>query len=149
MLKIVKIFLLKTRAFYLKYLLKFMGLAGFTMLLSCTKYGVLVAEYGIIADYNLNFHGTVLSEDSLKPIKNINIKLTFIPNDTLTSQTDSLGNYSINKNAQETQDGSLIFTDTDGAQNGSFYQKNITFEVTSTDINTLEHITNVQLDRKP
>jgi len=141
--------LLKTRASYLKYLLKFMGLAGFSMLLSCTKYGAPVAEYGVIADYNLNFHGTVLSEDSLKPIKNINIKLTFVPNDTLTAQSDLQGNYSMHKYTHETQNGTLIFKDTDGAQNGSFYQKNITFEVSPADINTLEHKLDVNLERKP
>ncbi|HNW70819.1 MAG TPA: radical SAM-associated putative lipoprotein [Bacteroidales bacterium] len=149
MLKTIKVFLLRTRAVYLKYLLKFMGLAGFSMLLSCTKYGAPVAEYGVIADYNLNFHGTVLSEDSLKPIKNINIKLSLTPDDTLTSNTSAQGTYSINKPAHETQQGALIFTDTDGTQNGSFYQKSITFEVTNADINNLEHITNINLVRKP
>jgi len=149
MLITTKIFLLRTRAFYLKYLLKFMGLAGFSMLLSCTKYGAPVAEYGVLADSYLNFHGTVLSEDSLKPIQNLQIKLSVIPNDTLTSYTNTQGVYSVCKPAHETQQGSLIFTDTDGAQNGSFYQKNITFEVSNADINSLEHITNISLVRKP
>ena len=149
MLKIVKVIFLKTRAFYLKYLLKFMGLAGFSMLLSCTKYGAPVAEYGVIADHYLNFHGTVLSEDSLKPIHNIQIKLSVAQNDTITSYTNAQGIYSVFKSAHESQQGALIFTDTGGTQNGSFYQKNITFEVSNADINSLEHITNTNLVRKP
>lgn len=147
--KIVKVIFLKTRAFYLKYLLKFMGLAGFSMLLSCTKYGAPVAEYGVIADTYLNFHGTVLSEDSLKPINNIRVKLSVIPNDTLTSYSNAQGLYSVCKSVHETQQCTLIFTDTDGTQNGSFYQKNITFEVSNADINSLEHITTINLVRKP
>jgi putative lipoprotein (rSAM/lipoprotein system) len=143
----LKIFLIKTRAFYLKYFLRILGLAGFGIMISC-KYGSPIAEYGVIAD-DVNFHGTVLSEDSLKPIKNINVKLTLQPDDTLTTHTDSQGNYSIPHYVNEGQTGTLIFTDTDSIQNGSFYTKSATFVTNLNDINNMEHKADVNLDRKP
>jgi len=140
---------LRLKAYYLKYLLKLMGLAGFSMLLSCTKYGSPVVEYGIIADDYVDFLGTVVSEDSLKPVNNINVKLTFQPYDTLTAFTDQQGKYSIHHYAYNGETGTLIFTDTDSSLNGFFYKKNKTFEVSFRDMNNLEHITDVQLERKP
>ena len=140
---------LRLKAYYLKYLLKLMGLAGFSMLLSCTKYGSPVVEYGIIADDYVDFLGTVVSEDSLKPVSNINVKLAFQPYDTLTAFTDQQGKYSIHHYAYNGETGTLIFTDTDSSQNGFFYKKNKTFEVSFRDMNNLEHETDVQLERKP
>ena len=140
---------LRLKAYYLKYLLKLMGLAGFSMLLSCTKYGSPVVEYGIIADDYVDFLGTVVSEDSLKPVSNINVKLAFQLYDTLTAFTDQQGKYSIHHYAYNGETGTLIFTDTDSSQNGFFYKKNKTFEVSFRDMNNLEHITDVQLERKP
>ncbi|HNW90959.1 MAG TPA: radical SAM-associated putative lipoprotein [Bacteroidales bacterium] len=139
---------LKVKAFYLKYLLRLMGLAGFGMLVSCTKYGAPIAEYGVLAD-NVNFHGTVLSEDSLKPIKNIQVKLAFQASDTLTAQTDPQGNYSIPHYVNEGQSGALIFTDRDSTLNGSFYAKSATFVISASDISTMEHETDVLLERNP
>ena len=147
MLYKLKIFFIKTRVFYLKYFLRILGLAGFGIMFSC-KYGAPIAEYGVIA-VDVNFHGTVLSEDSLKPIKNINVKLTLQPEDTVTIQTDSQGNYSIPHYVNEGQTGTLIFTDTDSTQNGSFYTKSATFVASVNDINNMNHETDVQLERKP
>ncbi len=139
---------LKVKACYLKYLLRLMGMAGFGMLASCTKYGAPIAEYGVLAD-NVNFHGTVLSQDSLKPIKNIQVKLAFQASDTLTAQTDQQGNYGIPHYVNEGQSGTLIFTDKDSTQNGSFYSKSATFVISVSDINNMDHQTDVQLEREP
>ena len=140
----------KFRASYLKYLLRLLGLVGFGVLASCaSKYGPPIAEYGVIADNYINIHGTVLSEDSLKPIGNISVKLTLQANDTLNTQTDPQGKYSIQQYAGEGQVATLIFTDTDGNQNGSFFQKNTNFEVSFRDLNNSEHQTDINLERKP
>lgn len=139
---------LRFKACYLKYLLRLMGMAGFSMLVSSCKYGSPIAEYGVIAD-NVSFHGTVLSQDSLKPIKNINVKLTVQPDDTLTAQTDQQGNYSIPHYVNEGQTGTLIFTDKDSTLNGSFYMKSATFVISVSDISHMEHETDVQLEREP
>ena len=145
----IRISFFRFRALYLKYLLRLMGLAGFSMLLSCTKYGSPVVEYGILTDDYVDFHGTVVSEDSLKPVSNINVKLAFQLYDTLTAFTDQQGKYSIHHYAYNGETGTLIFTDTDSSQNGFFYKKNKTFEVSFRDMNNLEHETDVQLERKP
>lgn len=141
--------IIKLRVFCLKNLLRLLGMAGFSMLVSCTKYGAPIAEYGIISSDYLDFHGRVVSGDSLQPIQNIKVKLSFQPDDTLTTRTDIDGNYSIHHYAGQGQTGTLVFTDTDSIQNGSFYQKNVMAEVSFRDMNNLEHEANVELKRKP
>lgn len=146
----VRILSFRFRAFYLKYLLRLLGLLSFGMLVSCAvKYGVPIAEYGVIAGNYVDIHGTVLSEDSLKPIRDINVKLTLQPNDTLYAQTNPQGTYSIHQYVNEGQHVTLIFTDTDSNQNGSFFQKNINFEVSINNLISLEHKEDITLERKP
>lgn len=145
----VRILSFRFRAFYLKYLLRLLGLAGFGMLASCAmKYGSPYAEYGVIADNYVNIHGTVLSEDSLKPIKDISVKFSLQPFDTFYSNTNQQGVYNINHYISEGQ-VTMIFNDTDGNQNGSFFQKNINFEVSLGDLIISEHKEDITLERKP
>jgi putative lipoprotein (rSAM/lipoprotein system) len=146
----IKTFVLRFRANSLKYMLRLLGLSGFGLLMSCTKYGAPVAEYGVPwPDNGINFHGSVVSQDSLKPIPNIQVKVFCEWEDTVYDHTNAAGTYSAIKYAYENQKVKLKFTDNDGPQNGKFFDKAIEVDVSFRDVNNLEHQTDVQLQRKP
>jgi putative lipoprotein (rSAM/lipoprotein system) len=146
----IKTSILRFRATALKFTLWILGVAGFGLLMSCTKYGAPVAEYGVpYPDNTINFHGKVLSEDSLKPIPNINVKVFSEYEDTVIDVTNTAGNYSAYKYAYENQNVKLVFTDKDGDQNGKFFAKTVDVEVNFRDVNNLEHETDILLQRKP
>lgn len=120
------------------------------MLMSCTKYGSPVAEYGVpFPEDKMNFYGIVMSQDSLKPIPNILVKAYADGYDTVTTTTNQSGKYSLYKYAYENQKVKLVFTDTDSIQNGNFFNKNIEVEVSFRDVNNQEHEANIYLQRKP
>jgi putative lipoprotein (rSAM/lipoprotein system) len=146
----IKTFLLRFRATWLKVVLQLLGLSGFGLLMSCTKYGAPVAEYGVPwPDQGINFHGSVVSQDSLKPIPNIQLKVFSEWEDTVYGHTNAAGTYTAIKYAYENQKVKLQFADKDGAQNGKFFDKAIEVEVNFRDVNNLEHQADVQLQRKP
>ena len=134
----------------LKFLLGLLGMGGFGLLMSCTKYGAPIAEYG--APYNenmINFHGIVKSSDSLKPISNIKIKVYSGYPDTVSTTTNTAGNYSIDKFSYLNQNLKIAFEDKDGLTNGRFLDTTIDVNVDIMDLNNLEHETDVTLQRKP
>lgn len=146
----IKTFVLRFRANSLKYILRLLGLSGFGLLMSCTKYGAPVAEYGVPwPDNGINFHGKVISHDSLIPIPNIQVKVFSEYEDTATTSTNASGNYSAYKYSYENQVVKLKFADKDGLQNGEFFDKTIEVDVSFRDVNNLEHQADVQLQRKP
>jgi putative lipoprotein (rSAM/lipoprotein system) len=149
MIKVNQSFL-RFRAKALKYVLGLLGMGGFGLLMSCAKYGAPIAEYGVPYNDNfINFHGNVLSEDSLKPVPNIRIKIYSDYGDTLRSATNGIGDYSLHKQSYENQKVTLVFTDEDSTQNGRFFPKTVDVDVSFRDMNNLEHETDVTLQRKP
>jgi putative lipoprotein (rSAM/lipoprotein system) len=146
----IKIFTLHLKIEALKFTMWILGMAGFSFLMSCTKYGAPVAEYGVwFSYYNVNFHGRVVSQDSLKPIPNIDVKIYSEFGDTIFNKTDASGNYSASRLSYENQDISIAFSDKDSVWNGQFLSKNEDVTISFRDINNLEHQADVQLQRKP
>ncbi len=141
---------LRFRSATLKKTLWVMGLAGFGFLMSCNKYGEPIAEYGVPYSVNtVDFHGSVLSADSLKPIPNIKVKLYSDVDDTVYTATNAQGIYSAHKYTFENQKVKMIFYDVDSTLNGSFLSKNIEVDVSFRDINNMDHLADVSLQRKP
>ena len=106
--------------------------------------------YGVPTPDNIiNFHGKVMSADSLKPIPGINVKVYSEYHDTVRSATNNTGDYSVDKYAVENQKVMLVFTDTDSAQNGKFFNKTVEVDVSFRDVNNMEHLTDITLQRKP
>ena len=143
-------FFLRFRASTLKFTLWLLGIAGFGLLMSCSKYGAPMAEYGVpYPDNALDFHGKVVSADSSLPVPGIQIKVYSDYEDTITASTNVAGDYSALKPAYENQKVMLVFSDKDGAQNGKFFDKTVEVDVSFRDVNNLEHQADVQLQRKP
>ena len=146
----IKISTLRFRSATLKFILWFLGMAGFSFLISCAKYGAPVAEYGVpYPDNNINFHGKVLSSDSLKPIPGIDVKIYSEWEDTVRDNTNTTGDYTVNKPSYENQKVMLVFTDKDSTQHGKFFNKTVEVDVNFRDANNQEHQTDITLDRKP
>ncbi|MEI6123901.1 MAG: radical SAM-associated putative lipoprotein [Bacteroidota bacterium] len=149
-MKSFKTAVLRFRSATLKYTLLIMGLSGFSMLISCAKYGAPMAEYGTPYNENkMNFHGNVLSEDSLKPIPNIKIKIYADWLDTVYTTTNAQGNYSVLKDVYQNQLVKMVLQDADSTQNGSFLSKTVELDITFRDVNNLEHLADITLQRKP
>jgi len=149
-MKKINTFALRFRSGSLKFMLQLLGISGFGLLMSCTKYGAPIAEYGVpYTENNINFYGKVLSEDSLKPIPGIDIKIYSEYEDTVYGNSNTAGIYSAYKYAWENQKVKLAFSDKDGAQNGKFIDKTIDVDVSFRDVNNMEHEADVTLQRKP
>lgn len=126
------------------------GIAGFGMLHSCmVKYGTPQPDYGIIVDNYINFHGKAYSQDSLKPIPGLSVKLTVNNSDTLYATTSQTGSYSSYYVVEAGQYVKLIYTDTDGTLHGNFYGKDTNLTVTWEDFSNMYCETDVFLQRKP
>ena len=149
-MKKINTFVLRFRAASLKIMLQILGLSGFVLLMSCTKYSSHSTKHDVpYTDNTINFFGKVLAEDSLNPIPGIAIKIYSEYEDTVYGYSNMAGIYSAYKYAWENQKVKLAFSDKDGAQNGKFIDKTIDVDVSFRDINNLEHEASVTLQRKP
>ena len=124
-----------------------LGFAGVSMYISC-KYGTPAPEYGIPAN-DILFRGKITSADSLKPISNIQIKITNIYGSPATATSDNLGNYSLVKYVNISDSMTFEVKDVDGNLNGSFKDTTVGKIISENDFNTGIHTEDIQLTRKP
>lgn len=136
----------KTRVW--KIGLKLLGFASVSMYISCTKYGAPVPEYGIPTN-DIIFKGMVSSADSLKPIQNIQVKITSVYGNYVSGVSDNLGNYTLIENVNISDSVTLEYKDVDGSNHGSFKDTVVGKKITETDFNSGTHTENIQLIRKP
>ena len=149
-MKQIKQFMLRCRARGLKYTLWALGFAGFGVMMSCHKMPDPIAMYGApYPDNSINFHGKASSQDSLKPIPNLKVKLYVDGFDTVYGSTNAQGDYSLYQYAYENQNVKLIFSDVDDTLNGRFVTNTTATTVSFRDVNNSEHQANVTLERKP
>lgn len=127
------------------------GFAGAGLLAACNSGNGPVAMYGVpVPDMDeVKFFGKVFSEDSLKPIPGIEIKLHVHPSDTIKTYSSAGGTYQASQFVYDRQSVRLIATDKDGPQHGKFEQKSLDVEVNFRDLNNGERYQDIFLKRKP
>lgn len=150
-MNIFRLLYFRFKSFCYKKTLYFIGLLGAGLFVSCSRFNEPVAMYGVIVpdDGHLNFHGQVLSSDSLKPIPGIKVTLSNEFYDTIHSQTSQSGAYSLMQYAFNEQKFTLKFKDTDSIHHGWFFSKTVDVIINFRDVNNSERQTDVTLDRKP
>jgi hypothetical protein len=130
-------------------ILQFIGVCGAGFFMAC-KYGSPVPDYGVRVD-DINFHGNIKSEDSLKNIPGLTVRLvnTGSWGDSLETHTNNSGEYSIQHAAMEGDQFKLKVFDTDSTANeGNFKNKTVPVEISGRDVNNLEHQTDVLMEKK-
>jgi hypothetical protein len=136
--------------FYIRFL-QLLALCGFGFLASCVKdNNNFVVMYGVEPTDGVRFYGTIRSEDSLKNIPGLRIRL--INNgawDSTQTTTDAQGQYSVFLYAYEGDILKLKIFDIDSAANaGYFKDKVVDVEVNSRDVNNSERNVDVLLQKK-
>jgi len=146
----IKILVLKYRLMLLKRCLKFLSIAGFGFLASCTKDNSdnPIAMYGIIAG-EFEYRGLVADQVTHQPVQGITVKIAAGANDTTFASSNSTGNYFAYRNdVYENQQVRLIFVDNDSTLNGEYKSKTVDVVISFRDINNKEHIANIDLEPK-
>jgi hypothetical protein len=145
---------MKTKLFLWKTVIKFLALVGIvSSFTSCNPNdNNNVAMYGAPAEeYNeINFSGSVLSEDSLKAIPAVRVTLIDQYNhDSIYTTSNSSGNFTLYKDAFADKNFTIGFKITDPVQShGNFIGKKIDFVTNFRDINNKEKVINVQLKKQ-
>jgi hypothetical protein len=136
--------------FYIR-ILQIMGIFGAGFLAACVKYGTPVPEYGVpYGEQNeIRFYGNVKSEDSLKNIPGITIRLVDeYGYDSITVTTGSTGDYVLYDYAWEYDKFKLKAIDTDSAANlGLFENKTLNIEISGRDYNNAEKKVDILLNK--
>ncbi len=137
--------------FYIS-ILQILGIFGMGFLASCVKYGTPEAEYGIPYDSQreIRFSGNVKSEDSLKNIPGIRVRVVNpLWEDSLTVTTGSSGNYVFYYWAWEGDSLDLRFLDPDSTANvGYFRDTTLHLEISGRDFNNSEREVDILLKKK-
>ena len=138
-----KTLIFKRKIYY--NILKFFGL--------CSACFVFEACYGAPRNEaepieNFKYNGNVISQDSLKPIPNVKVEIKTGSLENPVIYTNSSGYYEKVVAQVSGYKHTIIITDTDGANNGNFYDADSTFYLNSTDINNKNKFCNIQMKRK-
>lgn len=143
---------MKAKLFLWKTVLKFLALVGIVSSFSSCDPNDFSAKYGAPAEeYNeINFSGSVLSEDSLKAIPAVRVTLIDQYNhDSIYTTSNSSGNFTLYKDAFADKNFTIRFKITDPVQShGNFIGKKIDFVTNFRDINNKEKVINVQLKKQ-
>lgn len=137
--------------FYIR-ILQIMGLCGAGFLVACFKYGSPQAEYGVPYDEQreIRFFGTVKSEDSLKNIPAIELRMVQEYGlDSVTTTTNINGEFTLYNWAYEGGILKLKVLDKDSIANvGWFENKTVDVEISYRDFNNSERQVDVLLKKK-
>jgi hypothetical protein len=136
--------------FYIR-ILQILGLCGAGFLCSCTKYGSPVAEYGVpYPDNQIRFYGNIQSEDSLKNLPGITVRIVNSgAGDSLETTTNVQGQYALYYYSYEGEILKLKVLDTDSAANLGYFKNEVfDIEINSRDVNNSEHQMDVFLEKK-
>jgi putative lipoprotein (rSAM/lipoprotein system) len=129
-------------------ILQILGICGAGIFTSC-KYGDPVAEYGTPYPGNeIRFYGTVSSQDSLKNIPGITVRLVK-DSDSSQTVTNNQGEFGLYFWAYDGDKMKIKVYDTDSAANeGYFKNKTVDVEISSRDVNNFERKVDVLLEKK-
>jgi hypothetical protein len=141
-----KVFKLQSK-FYMR-ILQLMGIMGAGFLVGCFKYGAPVAEYGVEVN-GIHFYGDIKSEDSLKNIPGLTVKLVFEEGwDSLVTTTNATGHFELSHYAYEGDHITMKVIDNDSLANiGYFENKTIDVEISGRDYSNAEKELNVLLKK--
>ena len=131
---------------FLRALLFIIGLFFSGSFISCEipKYGTSPVKYN-----SINFSGTILSDDSLKPVQGIKTVVYRSSNDSFYNFSDINGNYNLFEHyASIDQIYILKFEDVDSTKNGSFQSQTVNTILSSQDLTAGVKTINVRLKRK-
>jgi len=146
-----KIIILKNKL--LKSLIKVLSLIGIISGMSSCNNNNYSPMYGTPspAYQDIKFHGTVKTQDSLKPIKAVRVTIVSKSyNDSAMANTDATGNFSVYKSSEENEEFIVKFKVTDTIQShGKFYPKNVNAFVGCRDYSNRDKIVDAQLQKKP
>ena len=143
---------MRQKLFLYKWVLKILAIVGIAATLnSCNKDNV-IAMYGAPSeDYSeINFFGTVKTEDSLKAIPSVRVTLIDqYYHDSIYTTSNSAGEFSLSKSANIDQNFTVRFKVTDTLlSHGNFFGKKIDLVTNFRDINNNEKEINAQLKKK-
>ena len=108
---------LKFKSHFYKNLLKIFGIGAVCF--------IFEACYGTPSDHyveNINFRGTVLSDDSLIAIPELDVKLTIDSLDDYTTKTSKIGNFEFVDMPSYAHNYSITITDNDSLLNGGHFE---------------------------
>ncbi|MCF8296971.1 MAG: hypothetical protein K9J13_05430 [Saprospiraceae bacterium] len=108
---------LKFKSNFYKNLLKIFGIGAVCF--------IFEACYGVPRDdfkTTMNFRGTVMSEDSLQTIPELEVKLTIDSLDEYTTQTSKIGNYELIDMPRYGSEYKITITDNDSNLNGGYFE---------------------------
>jgi hypothetical protein len=139
--------------FYIR-IFQILGLCGFGFLVSCIKNNDgPVPMYGAIPMYgtpSIKFYGTIKSEDSLKNIPGLTVRLVINDGlDSLKTITNDQGQYELYEYSYEGDVLKLKVLDTDSTANlGNFKNNTLDIEVSGRDVNNMERQVDVLMNKK-
>ena len=132
--------LLMFKSNFYKNLLKVFGIGAVCF--------IFEACYGVRSDdfrETIVFRGSVMSEDSLKKIPNLDVKLVLDSSDEYSTVTSKIGNYELVDIPNYYYDYKLTITDNDSTLNGGHFE---TFDTTFNRIYSEVIISEFKLKRK-
>lgn len=139
-----KTLIFKRKIYY--NILKFFGLCSACFVFEAC-YGVPRNEAEPVIE-NFKYSGYAISNDLLKPIPNVKVEIKNGNLENLIVYTNSDGYYEKVVSQVSNYRHTITLTDTDGVNNGDFYNTDSSFYLNSNNINNKNIICNIEMKRK-